>query len=246
MIQRDLSPVRTLRDRLIVADPQRLFLHALPLMLESEFDVVATARDGSRLLAESARLKPAIVLCEAELGDMTSIDAIARLRELNPQVKVMIVTDRTDALTVHQALGAGANGYILKRCSPEELQLALREVAAGRVYFTPELKRVSERGAKNAPWNNPGDIPVALTAREREILRLVALGHTARAISAMLSISVKTVAFHKNNLRQKLRVRSAAEMAAFAIRTGILSVHPVHQATNGEASPALEDGTGGE
>ncbi|MBL8210484.1 MAG: response regulator transcription factor [Bryobacterales bacterium] len=246
MIQRDLSPVRTLRDRVIVADPQRLFLHALPLMLESEFDVVATARDGSRLLTESARLKPAIVLCEAELGDMTSIDAIARLRELNPQVKVMIVTDRTDALTVQQALGAGANGYILKRCSPEELQLALREVAAGRLYFTPELKRASERAAKSPAWRNGADTPAALTSREREILRLVALGHTARAIAAMLSISVKTVAFHKNNVRQKLRVRSAAEMAAFAIRTGILAMHPAQPANSEAAPPALEDDTGRE
>ncbi len=200
------------RARLLLADDHALVVAGLRKLLEPEFDVVGTVADGRSLLDAAQRLTPDVILLDISLPLLNGIDAARAVRKALPDIKVVFVTMHSDPDYVSEAFRAGGSGYVLKRSAASELGTAIREVLAGRDYLTPLV----------APHPAPGRRTPELTARQREVLQLVAEGRTTKEIASILHISIKTVEFHKAGIMQKLSMHSTAELTKYAIDHGMI------------------------
>jgi len=210
------------RARLLLADDHTLLLEGFGKLLEDEYELVGTVENGRDLLIAAPKLKPDAILLDISMPLLNGIDATRRLRTLVPKSKILIVTMHADPDYVAEAFRAGASGYVLKRSAASELVRAIREVLAGRTYITPliagEMLDSVRKPAARASWTP------TLSPRQREVLQLVAEGRTAKEIGALLSISVKTVEFHKSRIMKELGVRSVADVTRYALRRGLVGM----------------------
>lgn len=212
-----MSPAR--RPRILIADDHQLVVEGLRKLLEDEFEVVGTVDNGHALLAAAGRLKPDVILADVSMPLLNGIDACARLRGLVPSSRVVVLTMHADRSYAAEAFKAGAAGYVLKRSATSELVRAIHTVLRGQRYVARALPASILRGARLAGEARPGH----LTARQREVLQLVAEGRGAKQIAALLRISVKTVEFHKARLMDQLDLRSTAELTRYAVQHGIVA-----------------------
>ena len=207
------------RPRILIADDHKLVVEGLRKLLEKEFEVVGTVDDGRALLAAAERLKPAVILVDVSMPLLNGIDACARLRVLLPSSRVVVLTMHADRSYAAEAFKAGAAGYVLKGSATSELVRAIQTVLRGQRYVARALPASILAGARLAGEARPGHI----TARQREVLQLVAEGRGAKQIAALLRISVKTVEFHKARLMDQLDLRSTAELTRYAVQHGIVA-----------------------
>ena len=210
------------RHRVLIADDHRIFAEGLRGLLEPEFDVVGLATDGQELIEVAAKLRPEVVITDVSMPSLNGIEAAARLRELGVTARVVFLTQHRDVAYARRALAVGALGYVLKNAASLELVAAVREALQGRIYVTPlisgELLQ-SYREAISADASKH-----QLTARQREVLKLVAEGRSAKEIAARLGISIRTAEAHKANILDTLGLNSTAELVQYAIRHGFISV----------------------
>ena len=207
------------RPRVLLADDHTLVLDGLRKILEPECEVVGAVEDGRSLLASAARLKPDIILLDISMPLLNGVEAARGLRAAAPGAKIIFVTMHADATYVAGAFRAGASGYVLKRCASLELLKAINQVLSGREYVTPLIG--SDRGESPAWPLGSGEASGELTVRQREVVQLVAEGHSVKEIAAILNITGKTVAFHKANVMRRLGIRSTAELTKYALEHGI-------------------------
>lgn len=188
----------------------------LRLLLESEgdLDVLGEAGDLDDTVRMVGELRPDILLLDLHMGRELSLAALPQLRASAPTTAVVILTMQDDPAFARQALAAGAVGYVLKETSRSELARAIRTVAKGGTYLDPAVGvgALSGRG------------PAALTDRETEVLRLLALGHTNAEIAGLLFLSVRTVETHRANLQRKLAISRRPELVRYALQRGV--IHP--------------------
>lgn len=203
--------------RVLLADDHRMFLAGLQKLLESEFKIVGAVEDGRALVTEAARLNPDVIVADISMPSLNGIDAARQLRAAGSQAKILFLTMHGDALFVKQGMRAGGSGYILKRDAPDQLIKAIRQVAAGKSYIGPDLLRGVVLREQRQGLDN-------LTARQREVLQLVAEGRSLKEIAFLIHVSVKTAEFHKYNIMHRLGVRTNAELTTIAIRHGLVSV----------------------
>jgi DNA-binding NarL/FixJ family response regulator len=210
------------RPRLLLADDHTLMLDGIRMLLEPEFELVGCAEDGQMLLTMAMDSKPDVILLDISMPVLNGIDAAHQLRKLLPSVKVIFVTMHADAEFVTEAFRAGAAGYLLKRSAASELLTAIREVLKGNHYVSPLVTRnaLDLFIASSKPGVKPGD---RLTQRQREVLQLVAEGRSRKEIGVALSISVKTVEFHKAALMRELNLRTVADFTLYAIEHGMIA-----------------------
>lgn len=199
------------RVRILLADDHQMFLAGLERLLEPEFEVVGKAGDGRTLIEAAMALQPDVVVADIAMPLLNGIEATRKLRDLAPRIKVVLLTMYGDALHVAEAVAAGAAGFVLKRDTPDDLTRAIRRVLRGELAI-PEVN--GARQDRNSR---------ILSSRQREILQLVAEGHTLKEIAALLGISAKTVEFHKYRVMRILGVRSTAELTAVALRNGLVA-----------------------
>jgi two-component system, NarL family, response regulator NreC len=204
---------------IVLADDHEVVRAGLHLLLDAEpgFSVVAEAGDLALTERRIAAHRPSVLVLDVNLPDGSSIPAIPRLRAASPGTRIVMLTMQTDPELARDALQAGATGFVLKEAAKEELIQAVRLAAAGRTYLNPEL------GARlattpPAPSAGPGD----LSAREVEVLRLIALGHTNSEIASQLFLSVRTVESHRAHIQQKTQKSSRAELVSYARDHGLL------------------------
>lgn len=204
------------RATLLLADDHTMVVEGLRKLLEPHFEIVASVEDGRELAAAAGRFKPDVVLMDISMPGLNGIEAALHLMKDLGTAKIVFLTMHADPTYVSAALRAGASGYVLKRCASAELVEAIHQVLQGRTYVTPQV-------AQNASIDTLGSGSPAgeLTHREREVLQLVAEGHAAKEIAARLSVSPKTVVFHKTNVMAKLGLHTTAELTKYAIRHGI-------------------------
>jgi two-component system response regulator NreC len=208
--------------RLLIVDDHQLVRSGLRRLLESEEDMTVedeagTAYDGVRL----ARLhKPDVILLDVVMPGGSGLDAIPEIREAAPEAKILTLSMQDDPSYVRQAFAAGASGYVLKEAADDELLAAVREVAAGGSYVDPQLGARLAAADAAALSEEAAD---PLTDREREVLRLLALGHTNQEIAQMLYLSVRTAETHRARIMQKLRLSTRAELVRYAIDHGVLA-----------------------
>lgn len=208
------------RPRVLLADDHTLVLEGLRRLLEDQCELVGMVEDGRALLDAAPRLAPDVILLDISMPLLNGLDAARRLRALVPRSRIIILTMHADPTYASEAFEAGAAGYLLKRSAASELAAAIAAVLAGRRYLTPLINRDALRASAPLSVTVPPTLG-KLTPRQREVLQLVAEGHTARDIGARLGISVKTVEFHKANLMDRLGVRTASELTKYAVAHGL-------------------------
>lgn len=216
--------------RVVLADDHTLVragLHALLQIMEG-IDVVAEASDGYEALDLISTHQPDVVLMDIAMPGLNGLEATAQIVPAFPHVSVLILSMYANEEFVVQALRAGAAGYILKNVVTAELELALRAVARGETYLSPAiskqviadyLRRV--RGSDDRPLQASGPHQL-LTSRQREILQLIAAGHTTKEIAVLLHVSVKTVETHRTQLMQRLDIHDIAGLVRYAMRMGLV------------------------
>lgn len=218
-----MSPTPTPRARLLLADDHRIVAEGLRTLLAPEFDLVGIVEDGRALLEAAVRLRPDVIVADISMPQLNGIDALVQLRRENPQVRVVFLTMHAEIAYARRALEAGAAGYVLKHSATAELVAAIRAALAGKTYLTPTLAGGVLQALREDPSRTREPV-AALTPRQREILQLVAEGHSAKEIAASLAISTRTVEFHKYQMMENLGVRTNAELIHFAIKHGIVSI----------------------
>ncbi len=209
------------RPKVLLADDHAIFLEGLCRILEDNFDVIGTAADGRSLLKALGKLSPDVIVADISMPALNGIEAARQIKKADPRAKIIFLTMHHDALYAAAAFRAGASGYVVKDTAASELQTAIRHVLSGRTYMTPYVADGVLQSFTNE--SQEPEIGVKLTAREREVLQLVAEGHAVKSIAAILGISPRTVEFHKYRIMEKLGVHSIAELAVWASRHGIVS-----------------------
>ena len=208
---------------MLLADDHRMVAEGLRSLLADDFDLVGVVEDGRSLLAEAARLRPDVVVTDITMPQLGGLEALERLRRDHPAIRVVILTMHQEPVYARRALALGAAGYVLKHAAAEDLMRAIHEAHAGRIFVSPEVDELLAQGG--APGGRALDASaVAITARQREVLRRLAEGRTAKEIGAKLGISARTVETHKYELMHALGIKTSAELVHFAIRAGIVDI----------------------
>ena len=211
------------KPRVLMADDHSLILAGLRKLVETECEVVGTVEDGRALVEAAQKLRPDLILLDISMPHLNGFEAARQLRILAPDSKLIFLTMHASPTYATEAFQVGVSGYLLKRSAASELSLAIRSVLHGQHYLTPSLtKDVLDSVLK--PSTGERGTSTALTARQREVLQLVAEGHGTKEIAMILSVSVKTVEFHKARLMQQLDLHSIADLTKYAITQGITSL----------------------
>lgn len=205
--------------RVLLADDHPLTLEGLRTFLEPHLENVGTVTDGRALVEAALRLKPDLIILDITMPLLNGIDAAVQIKKSLPGVKLLFVTMHVNPAYVEAALNAGATGYVLKSAAREELLDAIKSVMSGRIYVTPSL---SGQSLDRFPDPSQAAAALRLSTREREILQLIAEGKAAKEIAHVLAISIKTVAFHRDNIKRKLGLRTTAELTKHAIEQGLV------------------------
>src|SRR5262249_17782857 len=207
--------------RVLIVDDHAVVRSGLRLLLQAEDDIepVGEAGNARDAIFEARSLKPDVILLDVVMPDQSGIDIVPQLLSETPDAKVPVLSMQDDPHYVREGFGAGASGYVLKEAADAEVVGAVREVASGGRYVHPELgARLVEAEAdlKRRAEEDP------LSDREREVLRLLALGHTNQEIARMLYISVRTAETHRAHIMRKLRLQTRAELVRYALEQGLL------------------------
>ncbi|HUI66095.1 MAG TPA: response regulator transcription factor [Bacteroidota bacterium] len=207
----------------LIADDHTILRRGLVslLSLNQNIEVIGEAEDGRSAVEMAMRLEPDVVLMDLSMPVLNGLEATDQLKKESPGIKVLILSAHDNDEYVNQVVRSGANGYVLKNTSPEELYTAIRIVHSGHAFFSPSLSGrfgglLGGDADKEALRGSP------LTAREREILQLVAEGESHQHIADRLFISVRTVDTHKNNIMKKLNLHDTASLVTYAIKNGIV------------------------
>jgi DNA-binding NarL/FixJ family response regulator len=207
--------------RVLIVDDHQLVRSGLRLLLEAEEDI--TVEDEGGNAEEAVRLarlhKPDVVLLDVVMPGRSGLEAAEEILEAAPQGKILVLSMQDDPSYVREAFAAGASGYLLKEAADAELVQAVRDVAGGGRYVHPTLG--ARLAAAEAEARAKADAD-PLSEREREVLRLLALGHTNQEIAKMLYISVRTAETHRAHIMQKLRLSTRAELVRHALHQGLL------------------------
>jgi two-component system response regulator NreC len=206
------------RTRVLICDDHELFRDGIKALLGAEpgIEVVAEARNGREAVETALRLRPDAVLMDMEMPDLNGLEATRRIRRAESAIQVLILTMYAEEELVAQCLQAGAAGYVLKDVPVSQLVYAIQAVSRGGRYLSPEaLKGMLDQYVAGGP--RPESRYDLLTSRERDVLKLLAEGRSAKQVAAHLGLSVKTVDAHKTNLMRKLEVHDRGELVKWAI-----------------------------
>jgi len=213
--------------RLLVVDDHPVVRAGLRTLLgaQPDMEVIGEAEDGEAAIARAVELQPDIIVMDITMGDTSGIRATREIRRQLPQSKVLVLTMHDSEEYLRQMLEAGATGYVLKQAVDSELAVAIRAVQRGEVYLYSSFTKVllgDLAAGDERPMGQARDTYDLLSQREREVLRLVALGYTNQQIADQLFLSVKTVETYRERVMAKLDLRSRAALVRFALRRGLL------------------------
>ncbi len=211
------------RPRVLLADDHTIVTEGLKSILEPEFELVGTVEDGRAMLLAAEKLQPDVIIADITMPSLNGLDAVRQLKSKNERAKVVFLTMHSDADLATEAFRAGASGYLLKQSAGEELITAIHTVLKGRVYLTPLIQQEVLEAFMKA-GGEPDKASVELTARQREVLQLVAEGRTMKEIATALNVSTRTVESHKYDLMEKLGLQTTAELIQYAIKRGVVSL----------------------
>jgi len=204
------------RPTVVIADDHTLVAQGLSSLIEKDFNVLAIVENGNDLLKAAALRAPDVALLDISMPEMTGLEAARKLLLIAPKCKIIFVSVHATPEFVREAFGIGARGYLLKRSAASELVHAMRTVLNGNTHVSLQIA-----SDVLSTFLQPRSAP--LTDRQRQVLRLVSEGRSAKEIAASLSISVKTAQFHKASIMEKLNLHTTAALTKYAIDHGIIS-----------------------
>jgi DNA-binding NarL/FixJ family response regulator len=211
---------------LLLADDHVVLRAGLKALFSAQPDIeiVAEAGDGEEAVRKSREVTPDIVLMDITMPGLSGLEATQHIKSQNPEIKVLALTVHEDESYLHQMIRAGASGYVPKKAADTELMDAIRATHRGEHFVHPSMTAglVAELRAKEPASPSESQDEDRLTQREKEVLRLLAVGYTNRQIADMLHLSVKTVETHKARLKEKLSLQGRADLVRYAIQRGLL------------------------
>jgi len=216
--------MRVKKIRVLLAEDHTIVRQGISALLRSEPDieVVGEAADGLEALELAKKLIPDVVLMDIAMRNLNGLEATRKIKKLLPHTKVLVLTMYDNEEWIFQILKVGASGYLIKDSAMTELTSAIRAVHQGDSYLSPSIsKKVIEEYIRKAEMGEKGGLEDLLSGREREILQLIAEGHSVPQIASLLCISKKTVEAHKNHIMEKLNIRDKVGLVKYAIRTGL-------------------------
>jgi two-component system, NarL family, response regulator NreC len=213
--------------RLLLVDDHKIVRAGLKMLFQAEPDmeIVGEASSGASALKRVAELKPDVVVMDVAMPGMSGIEATRQIKEASPETAVIALTMHEDEHYFFQMLAAGASGYVPKRAAPDDLVSAIRTVSQGQVFLYPSLAKLLVADYLQRTEPEAELSPAAeLTPREREVLTCIAEGYTNREIGEKLTISVKTVDRHRENIMHKLNMQSRVDLVKYAIEKGLITL----------------------
>jgi DNA-binding NarL/FixJ family response regulator len=213
--------------RILLADDHLLVRAGIRSLVEGmdSMSVVAEANNGREAVALAKTHKPDLVIMDITMKELNGIEAMVQVLAQSPPPRVLILSMHSTEEFVRRAMKAGAHGYIVKDSAPLELRMAIESVMRGEIYLSPRISRHVVAGlTQAAAGERRGSSIEALTARQREILQLVAEGKSTKEIAFVLDVSVKTVETHRADLMERLGIRDVAGLVVYAIRSGLIDI----------------------
>lgn len=213
--------------RVLIADDHKIMLAGLRSLLEKQkdFEVVAEAENGRKAVQMAQETEPDIVVMDVSMPDLNGIEATKQIMEGVPETRVIALSMHSDKRFVMGMLRAGASGYLLKDCASQELANAIYQVSAGKKYLSPEITGVViDDFLRGGPSEEVPTAASQLSAREREVLQLIAEGWSTKQIASHLYVSVKTIETHRRQIMKKLDLHTIAALTKYAIREGLTSI----------------------
>lgn len=209
------------RARVLLADDHRIVAEGLRGILEPEFELVGIVEDGRALVEAVEKLQPDVVVADVSMPLLNGIEAMRQFKKKYKNIAVVFLTMHTDVMYAAEAFEAGASGYVLKHSASSELVTAVSNAYKGRTYITPLLAGKLLQFHKQKS-QEPSEESARLTGRQREVLQLLAEGHSVKEIATILGISSKTVEFHKYTMMENLGLKTSAELVRYAVKQGIV------------------------
>ncbi len=216
-----------MKPRVLIADDHTLVAEGVEKLLEHEFQLCGRVGDGRALVRAVEKEKPDIALVDIALPLLNGLDACRQIKKTTPEVKLLILTMHSEQYFVTEAFRAGVSGYVLKQSVAEELVFAIKEVLKGRIYVSPSVAENLVEQALNPVEAAPSGLQGSsdkLSARQREVLQLIAEGQSTKEIASTLNVSIKTIEFHKTRIMKQLGVHSTAELTKHAISIGLIAM----------------------
>jgi DNA-binding NarL/FixJ family response regulator len=209
----------TIRPRVLIADDHSIVADGLRSVLEKSCDVIGIVQDGRQLLTEAPRLEPDVIVLDIGMPFLNGLDAAERLKPLLPKAKFVFLTMKDDPNLAAAALNLGAVGYVLKHSAVSELLKAVSEVLQGKPYVTAKLRAENwaDREARAQQLSKE------LTPRQKEVLQLLAEGRRTKEIADILSVSERTVMFHKYHMMKSFNLKSNADLVLLALKHHLIS-----------------------
>jgi DNA-binding NarL/FixJ family response regulator len=211
------------KPRLLLADDHRIVLEGLRGLLGDDFELAGVATNGHELIEMARSLCPDVIVADVSMPRLNGIEAVRTLREEGVSAKVVFLTMHPDRIYATRAIEAGGSAYVLKHDAPEELLAAIRASLRGETYISGQL-RGPALDEFLSPVRRQLRESMELTGRQRQVLQLLAEGHSAKEIGALLEISPRTVETHKYKMMDELGAKTTAELVQYAIRHGLVSL----------------------
>ena len=212
--------------RILLADDHALVRAGLRSIVASfpDVEIVGETGDGKEAVRLSEQLQPDVVLMDVSMPGLNGLEATRRITRQHSRPRVVMLSMHADKEYVHQALAAGAAGYLLKNADPAELEMALRAVGRGEAWLSPAISRTVTVALIRGEETTGGGAAQtqSLTPRQREVIQLIAEGHSTKGIARLLQLSVKTVETHRAQIMNRLGIHDVAGLVRYAIRTGIV------------------------
>jgi DNA-binding NarL/FixJ family response regulator len=215
--------------RVLIADDHAILrdgVRAL-LALSEDITVVGEAANGQEVIELARKLAPDVILMDIAMPGLGGLEATLEIRKDNPQVRILVLTQYEDREYIRRFLKAGVSGYVLKKAAGTELTSAIRAVYRGGLVLDPDVAREAMREqARSEDPDRTADPYDTLTDREKQVLKLVAEGHSNKEVAELLDISVKTAMSHREHIMQKLDLHSRTDLIKFALQQGVIRVEP--------------------
>lgn len=212
--------------RVLLGDDHKIVREGLRSILENELhmEVVGQGEDGRTVVELAKKLQPDIVIMDISMPDLNGIEATRQILAGFPKIKIIALSMYSDKRYISEMLSAGASGYLLKHCALDELERAIQTVLAHKTYISPDIAgNVVQDYVDRLSSNQPSGVS-SLTAKEREVLQLLAEGKSTKEIAGTLHVSIPTIDTHRQHIMEKLQLFTVAELTKFAIRQGLTSL----------------------